>query len=179
MKRYIKSAIIREPDIDLDELDYRDILDLADRSTDPNFLRNLANSDADYSTKFLKSRIMCNPNTPVDVVLGLLPGIKESSARDLIACTSIHTAVLDVLANDPDASVRGSVLSNEHTDIGTVVRLLNDGTQYETADYNLVSFRDDIPDAELIKLYKSGRLDTAYASRLKYQILKRGLTDQL
>ena len=166
MKRYIRSAVIRDRDLDIDKLDYEVLLDLADDSIDPEFLRKLS----DYDSDFLKTLVSENPNTPYDVTLKLHA---EGYSRPFtLVINATNPDILAFFADDPDPDLRQRVLTNDNTSIDTLRHLLNDGTPY---DLNYISWREDLPDDLILKISKSDSLNDWNRWRMRNELYKRGL----
>ena len=171
MKRYIKSAITKDSEYDLEELDYEDILYLAENSTDAEFLRILYDSTDSEYTKMLISQ---NPNTPEDVALKLLadPDLDNHWVRMYLAMSTTIPHVLEILADSSEQKIRQYVLWNKYTPIDTIRKLINDGTKY---DANSLIFRKNLPDDVLIQLYQSDLLDDKYHDVFSDMLWARGI----
>ena len=159
MKRYIRNAV--DLNVNLDDTDYKRLLELAHDSRDPNVLRAVLEQEPD--SDYIKDLIVANPRAPEDLVLALMEkGYPvDSDHRWDLARTTINPKILAILAKDPEVGTRQNVLTNNHTPIADVIRLLNDGTPYAEYAFNLAALhrRNELPDEELIKLYRSDKID--------------------
>ena len=177
MKRYIRSAI--NLNVDLDEMDYRMLLDLADDSADPKLLHAILDKEPDND--FIKGLIAANPRAPKDLVMVLMQEghPKDPDTRYTLAENTTNPEILTILADTSDVDTRQNVLTNVHTPIDVIVRLLNDGTPYATYAFNLAALRrqEELPDEELIKLYKSDKIGGGCKSVVLNKIIARGLGD--
>lgn len=175
MKRYIRSVV--NLDVDLDGIDYRLLLDLAGDSADPGLLRAILAKEPDND--YIKALIVANPRAPEDLVLTLM---KEGHPKDPderwdLARTTTNPKILTILANDSEVDTRQQVLTNDYTPLDDVICLLNDGTPYAKYAFNYAAghWRNELPNEELIKFYRSDKINDDCKWLIRNTLFKRGL----